>query len=105
MTVVYFVYFDWSKISPRWLIANGKDERARAVVEKAAKRNGVKLSTQAFQPPAGNKEEELDLPVYSLKDMFRSSQLKITIVFFICWPKSSSNNIYSNDGRVGLPRI
>jgi len=72
--------------SPRWLIANGKDERARAVVEKAAKRNGVKLSTQAFQPPPGNKEVELDLPVYSLKDMFRSSQLKITIIFFICWP-------------------
>jgi len=72
--------------SPRWLIANGKEEATKAMMEKAAKINGVVLSPEAFQPPPKNMKPEVDLPVYQLKDIFRPSQLKITIVLFICWP-------------------
>ena len=45
--------------SPRWLIANGKNEEVKRVIEKAAKWNNVKLSPDVFSSPAkesGGKE-------------------------------------------------
>ena len=71
----------------RWLIANGKKEEAKRVVEAAAGVNKVKLTPDAFLPDVEDKTEaEVDLPVYGLKDMFRKSQLRITLAMFICWP-------------------
>jgi len=74
--------------SPRWFIANGKKEQAKKVVERAAAVNKVKLTPDAFLPDeeAGKPEAEVELPVYGLKDMFRKSQLRITLAMFICWP-------------------
>jgi len=76
--------------SPRYLIANDKKEEARELIEKAAKMNKRKLTPDIFEADANesedNKEEEIDLPVYGVKDMFRSSQIVITISLFICWP-------------------
>ena len=75
--------------SPRYLISKGKVAQVTKVLEKAAKRNGVKLSAEVM---AGKKDfveekkEEEVLEVYGLMDMFRGSQLKITIAFFITWP-------------------
>ena len=71
----------------RWLIANGKKEEAKKVVEAAAAVNKVKLTPDAFLPDVEDKPvEELELPVYGLKDMFRASQIRITLAMFICWP-------------------
>jgi len=74
--------------SPRWLIANGKKEQAKEMVEKAAKLNKVKLTPDIFEADDNDdrKEKELDLPIYSLKDMFRGSQIVITLSMFVCWP-------------------
>merc|ERR1719474_441685 len=67
-----------------------KKEEARELIEKAAKMNKRKLTPDIFEADANesedNKEEEIDLPVYGVKDMFRSSQIVITISLFICWP-------------------
>jgi len=76
--------------SPRYLISQGKVSQVTKVLEKAAKRNGVSLSPEVmaakkdFEGEAKKEEEELE--VYGLTDMFRGSQLKITIAFFITWP-------------------
>jgi len=74
--------------SPRWLIANGRQDEAKKMIEKAAIRNNVKLSPNVFDAPNQDAEEEQGdkFPVYGLKDLFRPSQLRITIAFFICWP-------------------
>ena len=57
------------------------------MVERAAAVNNVKLTPDAFLPDAeDNAGPEVELPVYGLKDMFRKSQLRITLAMFICWP-------------------
>ena len=75
--------------SPRYLISKGNFAALAKVLEKAAKRNGVKLSAEVMAAKKdfeGEKKEEEVLEVYGLMDMFRGSQLKITIAFFITWP-------------------
>ena len=76
--------------SPRWLIAKGKTEEAKDVIEKAARVNKVKLSPDIFEAdPNESKAKEVpvkDIPVYSFTDMFRRSQILITLSLFICWP-------------------
>ena len=78
--------------SPRWLIANGKTETAREVIDKAAKVNKVKLTPDIFEadPEEGKSKDEEDeaeaMPVYGLMDMFRKSQIVITLSLFVCWP-------------------
>ena len=80
--------------SPRYLISKGNFAAVSKVLENAAKRNGVNLmSTAVMAANKGEgktggekKEEEEVLEVYGLMDMFRASQIKITIAFFITWP-------------------
>jgi len=73
--------------SPRWLIANGRQDEAKAMIEKAAQMNNVKLSPDVFTSDENSdNENEEQFPVYSLKDLFRPSQLRITLAFFVCWP-------------------
>merc|ERR1719431_2052816 len=53
----------------------------------AAAKNKVKLSPEIFS--AKETEEEAEgstMPVYGLKDIFRPSQLRITLVMFVWWP-------------------
>ena len=76
--------------SPRWLIANGKYQEARDIITKAAKINKVKLSPGIFESdPENDKvtgDAGGDIPVYGVSDMFRRSQIVITLSLFICWP-------------------
>ena len=75
--------------SPRWLIVNGQTERAKKLIEKAAKINKVKLSPDVFLPDPDREQaakETEELPKYGISDMFRGSQLKITLAMFVCWP-------------------
>jgi len=86
MSVACLVWFFLPE-SPRWLIANGKEEEAKKMIEKAAAINKVKLSPDVFVSKEDPGEDESDkFPVYGLKDLFRPSQLRITIAMFICWP-------------------
>ena len=71
--------------SPRWLIARGKTEAARKIIEAAAETNKVKLSQDVLSEEkveSGQPEH----PVYGLGDLFRRSQLLITLPLFFCWP-------------------
>ena len=47
--------------------------------------NKVKLTEDVFLPEDKTVEPP-KLPVYGLGDMFRASQLRITLAMFICWP-------------------
>ena len=70
--------------SPRWLIAQGKFKEAQKEIEKAAVKNNKTLSDNVFN--INTLEEEVKSPEYAMKDLFRKSQLKITLTMFICWP-------------------
>ena len=80
--------------SPRYLISKGNFAALAKVLEKAAKRNGVVLSAAVMAAnkdngeteTEGEKKEEEVLEVYGLMDMFRASQIKITIAFFVTCP-------------------
>ena len=85
MTVVAWLFLPES---PRWLIANGKTEAARKIIEAAAETNKVKLSPEVWREDTEDTEEkaESDQPVYGPLDLFRRSQLVITLPLFFCWP-------------------
>jgi len=98
--VIYFVVPE----SPRWLISNGKYAQAKTLMEKAAKKNGVKLSEHLLADPGKTTEEgaeaglpeksavndsakpEKDAIEYGISDMFHPSVWKISLVLFVCWP-------------------
>jgi len=84
-----FAFIAWFLLpeSPRWLITQGKHEEVKKMMEKAAVKNKVKLSPEIFSAKETEKEdEESSMPIYGLKDIFRPSQLRITLVMFVCWP-------------------
>ena len=85
MTLVAWLFLPES---PRWLIANGKTEAARKIIEAAAETNKVKLSPEVWSEDTEDTEEkaESDQPVYGPLDLFRRSQLVITLPLFFCWP-------------------
>jgi len=87
MFAAAFVWFLLPE-SPRWLIANNKHKEAKEVIEKAAKINKKTISKDLLEIQETPKSEEKNepLPQYGLSDMFRRSQLQITLVMFVCWP-------------------
>ena len=72
--------------SPRWLIAKGKTEEAKSVIENAAIVNKVKLSREIFEIVSNENEAKAmeepseDIPVYGISDIL------ISLSLFICWP-------------------
>jgi len=73
--------------SPRWLIARGKTEKARALMMKAAKQNGksIDLSNHVIKTP--KVDESAKQPELGFADLFKTKDiLIITIVMFFCWP-------------------
>ena len=73
--------------SPRWLIARGMTEKARALMMKAAKQNGksIDLSNHVIKTP--KVDESAKQPELGFADLFKTKDiLIITIVMFFCWP-------------------
>ena len=99
--MVGFVWFFITE-SPRWLIATGKEEKARDVIEVAAKRNKVVI-TQGLESDietlSDSTEEDgrsqstinsMFLPVsdkeYGIMDLFNKTSRSLTFPLFIIWP-------------------
>ena len=69
------------------MIANGKIDEAKKVIEKAAKTSGVKLHADMFEETESEeKTEAVNQPVYGFSDLFRRSQVFITVPLLFCWP-------------------
>ena len=69
------------------MIANGKTKAARKIIEAAAETNKVKLSQDVLSEETAKAESDhSDQPVYGPLDLFRRSQLLITLPLFFCWP-------------------
>ena len=71
--------------SPRWLIAQGENEKAREVIHQAGRENGVKTTGAIFTDDDGT-DETKNLPQFGLLDIFHSSIIKSTLALFVCWP-------------------
>ena len=71
--------------SPRWLLAQGKTEAALKIIEAAAETNKVKLSQDVLSEEK-DESDQPEHPVYGLRDLFRRSQILITLPLFFCWP-------------------
>ena len=57
------------------------------LINKASKINKVKLTAASWEETPDKTEDiEPTYPVYGVKDIFRKSQLGITLPLFFCWP-------------------
>lgn len=85
--VLIIVYFFLPE-SPRWLLANGKVEEAKVILEKAAKRNG-RTWPKDFHLVSTSKahlEVDTDEPKASVIDLFRTPNLrKNTLIQYFNW--------------------
>ncbi|XP_031763536.1 organic cation transporter protein-like [Galleria mellonella] len=89
---LFFSYLFVMDESPRWLLIKGKKEKAVAVLEKAAKRNKIKLDQAVLEKLETDKEEDIAF-VKLLKVTFNSKTLLKR--FFICvvwWATSTFVN-------------
>ncbi|XP_062716714.1 organic cation transporter protein [Aedes albopictus] len=74
----------WCPESPRWLLAKGRIDELKAIIDQAARVNGFKL------PPGYEKtlqvpETETSGDVVSVFDLFRMKFLRTTLVMLVVW--------------------
>ncbi|XP_076836672.1 organic cation/carnitine transporter 2-like isoform X1 [Brachyhypopomus gauderio] len=71
--------------SPRWLVSRGRIEEAEAILQDAARKNGIKAPDVIFPPPQAG-EKEARAKSYNLCDLVRSSNIRaITILLCLVW--------------------
>ncbi|KAM3958228.1 organic cation transporter protein-like [Aphomia sociella] len=90
--ILFFFYLFFIDESPRWLLIKGKKEKAIAVLEKAAKRNKIKLDQTVLDKMESDKENDINF-FKLLNITFRSKTLLKR--FFICliwWSTSTFVN-------------
>ncbi len=93
-----FLVYQWATPeSPRWLLAAGKKERAREVIERTARVNGVELPAgmiEAMEATADREREEALAEAEKTKgalELFRHRQMRAkTLVLTLCWVVCSS---------------
>ncbi|XP_019643183.1 PREDICTED: organic cation transporter protein-like [Branchiostoma belcheri] len=94
-TLPLLMYWWFVSESPRWLIVAKKTDRARLVIERIAKENGVNFSQETFQKLNGCAEGQNDdgrtppsskSRKYSIVDLVRTPQMrKITLAMNLAW--------------------
>ena len=103
--VVGLVWFFITE-SPRWLIATGKDVKARKVIDAAARRNNVLVERGLHDDGEDKLVDDMEedtsdswsktsfttifLPYesegYGFKDLFNKTCLRFTLALFVIWP-------------------
>ena len=88
--LLFLAYWWVAPESVRWLVARGRNNEARALIHRAAKRNGVtiddELITDMEQTINKELEEESSSKTYTAVDLFRFPNLRYkTIILLLCW--------------------
>ena len=87
LLLLYFILPE----SPRWLIATGRHEEAKELIEKAAKMNKVKLSPSLLyhEPTSDTKtigSKDHGTSNIGIMDLFRNPFVrKVTLIMFFNW--------------------
>ncbi|XP_062565328.1 organic cation transporter protein [Armigeres subalbatus] len=74
----------WCPESPRWLLAKGRIEELKAIIDQAARVNGFKLP-QGYEKTLQVSETETSGDVVSVFDLFRMKFLRTTLLMLIVW--------------------
>lgn len=74
----------WCPESPRWLLAKGRIEELKAIIDQAARVNGFKLPS-GYEKTLQVPDTETSGDVVSVFDLFRMKFLRTTLVMLVVW--------------------
>jgi len=98
ITFAQLIFWWFTPESPRWLLAAGKDEKAKVIIEKAAKMNRKQtyhFTNQSNDVELENADKDNDSrkgsvahdgAQYGVRDLFHPSIRKISLILMVCWP-------------------
>ncbi|XP_078617688.1 organic cation transporter protein-like isoform X1 [Branchiostoma floridae x Branchiostoma japonicum] len=93
---VFLTYYWIAFESPRWLLANGRTEEAREVIDRAAKINGVEIPEKVYELMNENVHSNEDVGsyektqrVYTVLDLVRTPNMRkntfiVAFSWFVC---------------------
>lgn len=81
--MLLFVWY-WLPESPRWLLAKGRVEELKKVIDRAAKTNGFRLS-DGYEKTLNAVNSDSTAEVVSIFDLFRIKFLRTTLVMLVVW--------------------
>ena len=89
-SVPAFLFLAYIWVAPesiRWLVANGKNDEARRLIKRAARRNGVPpIKESQLLRMEETIRDESSGRTYTILDLFRGPNLRYkTIILLLCW--------------------
>ncbi|KAL9697717.1 hypothetical protein quinque_001158 [Culex quinquefasciatus] len=74
----------WLPESPRWLLAKGRIDELKLIIDRAAKTNGFRLP-EGYEKTLASPDQDSAEEVVSIFDLFRMKFLRTTLVMLVVW--------------------